>query len=95
MNPPGLKSRFTTRPPHTHTSPTGFRALRPALQGPLVGIQLGQENVVIGDDRQQVLMDNVLICQTDLSVLLLWNDLEEDREKEDTMTERERQGERE
>lgn len=57
------------------TSPTWFGALGPALQRPLIGVEFCQKDVVVGDERQQVFMYNILVCQADLGVLFLGNDL--------------------
>lgn len=70
------------------TSPTWFGALGPALQRPLVGVEFSQKNIVVGDEWQQVFMYNILVCQADLGVLFLGNDLpgntERLREEENT-----------
>lgn len=57
------------------TSPTRFGALGPALQRPLVGVKFSQKNIVVGDEWQEVFMYNILVCQADLGVLFLGNDL--------------------
>lgn len=57
------------------TSPTWFGALGPALQRPLIGVEFSQKNIVVGDEWQQVFMYNILVCQADLGVLFLRNDL--------------------
>lgn len=61
------------------TSATWFGALGPALQRPLVGVQLSQQNVVVGDERQQVLVYDVFIRQADLCVLHLGENLQEEK----------------
>lgn len=60
---------------HSLTSATRFGALRPALQRPLVRIQLGQKNVVVRDERQKVLVDDVLVRQAYLGFLFPRNHL--------------------
>lgn len=58
------------------TSATQFGALGPALQRPLVGVELRQQNVVVGDERQQVLVDDVFIGQAEFCVLHLGENLQ-------------------
>ena len=61
--------------PHTRTSSAGCEARGPAVQSTFIGVQLGREHVVIGDHRQQVLMDDVLVRQANLGLLFLEDDL--------------------
>lgn len=58
------------------TSSTRFGALRPALQRPLVGVEFSQKDIVVGDEGQQVFVDDIFIGQADFSVFLLGNDLQ-------------------
>ena len=57
------------------TSATGLRALRPALQRPLEGIQLLLDDVVAVDRWHRVFVDDVLIRQAGARVVLLRYDL--------------------
>lgn len=60
------------------TSAAQFGALGPAFQRPLIGVELRQQDVVVGDEWQQVLVDDVFICQADFCVLYLGENLQQE-----------------
>lgn len=60
---------------HAHTSSAGFGTLWPALQCPVIRVQFSEQHVVVGDDGQEIFMNDVFVAQTDLCVLRLRDDL--------------------
>lgn len=60
--------------PGGSTSSAGLGAGGPALERPLVGVRLLQENVVAPDEGQQVFVDDILVGQAAAGATLSWGE---------------------
>lgn len=60
--------------PRGSTSSAGLGAGGPALERPLVGVRLLQENIVAPDEGQQVLVDDILVGQAATGATLSWRE---------------------